>query len=166
VSAVWWLVDMGYVVKASEGSFRLDYAATQAWLTEQIGPARSILFNSYSPERGLEPAMKQFYDRMKSQHGMSVRLQPLGLDRYGGTKQRRVDVDLATQMVWLATDEETETFVLTTGDQDFVPAVRLVREECDIWVTLLTYDRHVSEELSAEVDEHWLFEDHQSRLEL
>ncbi|NUP98668.1 MAG: NYN domain-containing protein [Armatimonadetes bacterium] len=164
MTPVVWLVDMGYVIKASEGLFKLDYAKAQGVLRHELGPVQSWLFNSYNSHSGVEPSMEGFYRLMEEQHGMRVRLQPLGWDSHGAVAQRRVDVDLASTMVWLASRPELRSIVLTTGDQDFIPAVELVIEEYDREVILFSYDRYVSGELADAVDEHWLFEEFEARL--
>lgn len=163
-AAVIWLVDMGYVIKASKDSFKLDYAKAQGVLRHKLGPVRTTLFNSYNAELGVEDAMEAFYSMMERDHQMRVSLQPLGLDKDGNAVQRRVDVDLAANMVWYACQPEVTTIVLTSGDQDFIPAVELVIEEFDLQVILWSYDVFVSRDLSEAVDEHWLFEDTADRV--
>lgn len=159
-----WLVDMGYVIRAGKERFKLDYAKAQGLLRHELGPVATTLFNSYSQETGVEPSMDAFYRLMEHEHRMTISLQPLGFDSHGHVAQRRVDVDLATTMVWRATDPAVETIVLTTGDQDFIPAVDLVIEELDKEVILFSFDLYVSAELSRACDEHWLFEDYRAKL--
>lgn len=164
MTAVWWLVDMAYVVKASEGIFRLDYAAAQALLSQELGPTGTVLVNSYAERYGIPPGLEQFYRLMRQQYGMEIRLLPMGLNSRGEEVQRGVDVDLACQMVWRATWPETRTIVLTTGDVDLLPAVKLVRGELQKEVILYTYQENVSSDLSLAADEHWLFEEDRDRL--
>jgi uncharacterized LabA/DUF88 family protein len=61
--------------------------------------------------------------------------------------------------VWQASLPEIQTVVLTTGDQDFVPAVELVRNEFGKPVILFTYKAMVHADLIAAADEWWTFED-------
>jgi uncharacterized LabA/DUF88 family protein len=164
VNTAAWLVDVGYVVKASEGLFRLDYVRARRWVEERCGPARAFLFNGYDEAYGIPAGLQAFYDEMERQ-GMEVRLQPM--DSRSGTqanRQRRVDVDLAAHLVWQAGLQSVETLVVTTGDQDVVPAIEVVRERMGKRVVLFTYRRNVSHELVELADEWWLFEDKEARL--
>jgi uncharacterized LabA/DUF88 family protein len=165
-----WLVDVGYVVKASEGLFRLDYLHAQRLIEERCGPTRAYLFNGYDEVYGIPAGLQAFYDTMR-QHGMEVRLQPMQsgapsvLDREAqANRQRRVDVDLAAHLVWQASQPDVETLVVTTGDQDLIPAIEVVRERMGKRVMLYTYRRNVSHELVDVADEWWLFEDEEGRL--
>jgi len=48
--------------------------------------------------------------------------------------------------------------VLTTGDQDFVPAVELVRREFQKHVLLFSYEKMVNQDLIAAVNTWWQFD--------
>jgi uncharacterized LabA/DUF88 family protein len=158
-----WLVDVGYVVKASEGKFRLDYVATHRLLEERYGRTRTFLFNGYDLAYGIPEGLQKFYGAMEH-YGMVVRLQPMQSDLPGKNRQRRVDVDLAAHLVWQASLGDVTTLVLTTGDQDLLPAVEVARERCGKRVLLYTYERNVHTDLVASVDEWRLFEDDQDRV--
>jgi uncharacterized LabA/DUF88 family protein len=97
-------------------------------------------------------------------YGMQVRLQPMQSGSPGANRQRRVDVDFSAHLVWQACLEEVRTLVLTTGDQDFVPAVELVRREFGKKVILFTYETWVHNDLIAAVNEWWLFEHTEAQL--
>ncbi len=159
-----WLVDVGYVVKASEGRFKLDYVQTERLLAEQGGRVRSFLFNGVDPAYGIPPGLARFYDAMTA-HGMQVRLHPMqSLGPSGSNRQRRVDVDFSAHLVWQASLPEISTLFLTTGDQDFVPAVELVRSQFHKRVVLFTYDAMVHHDLIGCVDRWWKFEDEATRV--
>ena len=118
-----WLVDVGYVVKASEGLFRLDYVRARRLVEERCGSTGAFLFNGYDVAYGIPAGLQAFYETMR-QHGMEVRLQPMQSGAPGaidpGTqanRQRRVDVDLGAHLVWQASLADVETLVVTTGDQ-------------------------------------------------
>ena len=163
MNAAAWLVDVGYVVKASEGLFRLDYLRAQQVIAERCGPTRSLLFNGYDETYGIPAGLQAFYDEMKRQ-GMVVRLQPMDSGTVETNRQRRVDVDLGAHLVWQASLPDVETLVFTTGDQDLIPALEVVRDRLHKRVVLFTYRRNVSHELVDLVDEWWLFEDEDVRL--
>ncbi len=159
-----WLVDMGYVAKASEGKFRLDYVEAEELLKEALGPTRTYLFNGFDPAYGIPPGLQAFYDAMRK-CGMEVRLHPMESGPPGVNRQRRVDVDFGAHLVWQASLPEIETIVITAGDQDFVPAVVLARNELGKRVILFTYEAVVHQDLIACVDEWWQFEEEEKRLE-
>lgn len=161
-----WLVDMGYIVKAAkESSMRLDYMATESWLAGKYGSTRTFLFNSYDVHYGTPSGLQAFYDAM-TRRGSVVRLHPMR----GGIgdephRQRRVDVDIASHAVWQAATAGVDRLVLSTGDQDLIPAVEMCRDELGVSVVLLTFLHNVSRELAGVVDEHLLFEDYRQELE-
>jgi uncharacterized LabA/DUF88 family protein len=158
-----WLVDVGYVVRASENKFRLDYVAAEQFVVERCGPARSFLFNGFDEAYGIPRGLRAFYEAMK-RVGMEVSLQPMESGAPGNNRQRRVDVDFSAHVVWQASLPHVESLILTTGDQDFVPAVDLVRERFSKRVILFTYEANVHADLIAAADERWLFEEHEAML--
>ena len=153
-----WLVDIGYVVKASEGHFRLDYIAAERFIEATLGPTQTFLFNGFDPLYGVPAGLQAFYNAMR-QHGMNVRLQPMQSGAPGTNRQRRVDVDLSVHLVWQASLRQVDTLVLTTGDQDFVPAVELVRDQFRKRIILFTYETMVNHDLIAAVNEWWKFDE-------
>jgi uncharacterized LabA/DUF88 family protein len=158
-----WLVDVGYVVKASEGLFRLDYLQARRLIGERCGPVRAILFNGYDEAYGIPAGLQAFYGAMRQQ-GMEVRLQPMQSGGAEINRQRRVDVDLAAHLVWQASLPEIETLIVTTGDQDLIPAIEVVRERMGKRVVLYTYRRNVSHKLVEMADDWWSFEEEKGRL--
>jgi uncharacterized LabA/DUF88 family protein len=158
-----WLVDIGYVVKASEGKFKLDYLGAEKFLASRLGPVLSFLFNGFDPTYGIPLGLQAFYDMMK-RHGMEVCLQPMQPGPVGQNRQRRVDVDLGAHLVWQASLETVEAVAITTGDQDLVPAVQLVRRHLGKRVIVFSYADNVHRQLAEAADEWWVFEDFASQL--
>jgi uncharacterized LabA/DUF88 family protein len=163
MACVSWLIDIGYVVKASEGKFRLDYVATEKYLHSVCGATRTFLFNGFDPAYGIQAGLKAFYNSMRL-HGMQVRLQPMQSGAPGTNRQRRVDVDFSAHLMWQASLPHVHTLVITTGDQDFVPAVELARDEFKKKIILFTYEGMVNQDLIAAVHEWWKFEHQEARL--
>ncbi len=153
-----WLIDVGYVVKASKGRFKLDYIEAGRFIKRKCGPTRIYLFNGYDPTHGIEQDLQYFYDTME-RNGMKVRLHPMQPDNEGIYRQRRVDVDFSAHLMWQASIPEVKTVVLTTGDQDFIPAVELARREYDKSIILFTYRSMVNRDLIMCSNEWWQFED-------
>ena len=158
-----WLVDVAYVVKAASGRFKLDYVAARRLIEESCGAPRTFLFNGVDPAYGIAPGLQAFYDMM-TDAGMDVRLHPMSTDAAGNSRQRRVDVDFSAHLVWQASLPEVTTLVITTGDQDFVPAVELVQQTLNKRVVLFAYETSVHHDLRAAVSEGWTFEQHRDRL--
>jgi hypothetical protein len=154
-----WLVDIGFVVKVGSQRFKLDYIATEKWLNDRFGPVTTFLFNGYDPTYGIPDGLNRFYTAMRSA-GMTVCLHPMsGRAGFGDHRQRRVDVDMTAHLVWQASLPDVERVVLTTGDQDFLPAVHIVREQCRKQVVLLCYDQDVSADLKQVSDELLFLDD-------
>lgn len=148
-----WLIDMGYVTKASKGRFRLDYIAAQRLIEQKLQDhCQAVIFNSVDAVRGIDRGLTQFYHTVK-EAGFIVNLYQME-----GGSQRQVDVALASHAVWRAA--KGETIILSSGDIDFLPAVKLITEQTQCKLVLFTYDFAVSVELISAASEHWLFEDY------
>lgn len=153
-----WLVDMGYVVKAAASRFKLDYVRARDLLRTRFGPVEVFLFNGYDESIGVPSGLQAFYAAMGHQ-GMTVRLHPMaGSSAEGDHRQRRVDVDLAAHLVWQASLPGVDRIVLTSGDQDFLPAVTLVQRAFGKPVVLFAFDRNVHRSLAAAANERLDFE--------
>jgi len=163
MSAIAWLIDMGYVVKASAGRFKLDYIAADTLLGEIFGSSHPFLFNGFDADYGIPEGLRAFYESME-RHGFVVRIHPMQRGGPGENRQRRVDVDFCAHMIWQAGLAEVENLIITTGDQDFVPAVELVRQKFQKKVILFTYESMVHRDLASAVDQWLKFEDYRSRI--
>jgi uncharacterized LabA/DUF88 family protein len=152
-----WLIDMGYVTKASKGRGKVDYIATRNFLASTFKkPCDAIIFNSVD-SFGVELGLSQFYYTVKKE-GFIVNLYPME-----GGAQKQVDVAIASHMVFHAL--KGSDIVLSSGDIDFVPAMQLIRNhEKSVGLTLLTYDIGVHEELKKLATGHFFFEDHPQTL--
>jgi uncharacterized LabA/DUF88 family protein len=148
-----WLIDMGYITKASKGRGKVDYTATKKFLeTTFKSTCLPIIFNSVDSYR-VDFKLNQFYYTMKLA-GFIVNLYQME-----GGAQKQVDVAIGSHLVYYAL--KGYHIVLSSGDIDFVPAVDVARkDERNIRVTLLTYNFGVHEELSKLSSEHLFFEDH------
>ncbi len=159
-----WLVDIGYVVKVGSKRFKLDYTVTANWLSDRYGPTATFLFNGYDRELGIPDGLHKFYDAMRAE-GMKVCLHPMSGSPYGRDhRQRRVDVDMAAHLVWQSFLPEVGQIVITTGDQDFRPAVDIAREQANKHIVLLSYAQDVSADLISGVHEHLRLDDFQELL--
>lgn len=147
-----WLIDMGYVTKASKGRGKVDYLMTKKFLEEKLkGPCLPIIFNSVD-SYGVDVGLNQFYYTMKKA-GFVVNLYQME-----GGAQKQVDVAIGAHLVYYAL--KGYAIVLSSGDIDFVPAINLARKDQELHLTLLTYNFGVHDELIKLSTEHLLFEDH------
>ena len=147
-----WLIDVGYVTKASKGRGKLDYLATKNFLeTKFKGSCLPIIFNSVD-SHGVDFGLNQFYYTMKKA-GFIVNLYQME-----GGAQKQVDVAIGSYLVYYALKKYR--IVLSSGDIDFVPAIHVARKDDEkVNITLLTYNFGVSEELSKISTSHLFFED-------
>lgn len=148
-----WLIDMGYITKASKGRGKIDYTGTKKFLEHYLGmPCLPLIFNSVD-SFGVEFRLNQFYYTMKKA-GFIVNLYPME-----GGAQKQVDVAIAAHLVFYALKDHH--IVLSSGDIDFVPAFEIARRHnAEIPLTLLTYDFGIHEQLKSLASEHLLFEQH------
>jgi uncharacterized LabA/DUF88 family protein len=147
-----WLIDMGYVTKASKGRFKLDYIACKKHIEQTLkASCKAMIFNSVDGY-GVDFGLNQFYYTVK-QAGFIVNLYKME-----GGSQKQVDVAIASYMVHDAL--KGNLIVLSSGDIDFLPAMQLVTASTQSKPILFTFDFGVHEELIAASSEHWLFEDH------
>ena len=160
-----WLVDMGYVVKTSgKGLFKIDYVSAANVLSARLGGTKPFIFNGFDANQGIPTGLQGFYHAMEAQ-GMTICLHPMTGDAGAGTHvQRRVDVDIAAHLIWQCSLPSIENVVLTTGDQDFIPAIELAKREFGKRVLLFSFNRNVHGDLRKLVDEHLLFEDHEKEI--
>jgi uncharacterized LabA/DUF88 family protein len=111
-----------------------------------------LIFNSVD-SYGVDFGLNQFYYTVKKA-GFIVNLYPME-----GGAQKQVDVAIASHLVYYAL--KGYHIILSSGDIDFVPALRVARKDDEnARVTLLTYNFGVHEELSKLSSEHLFFEDH------
>jgi uncharacterized LabA/DUF88 family protein len=148
-----WLIDMGYITKASKGRFKLDYIACKHLIERKLNDRCSaVLFNSVDKGYGVPKGLAQFYHTVQ-QEGFTVNLYEME-----GGSQKQVDVALASYAVWRAS--QGDDIVLSSGDIDFLPAVELITNIAQRQLTLFTYDFGVHKELIRTATQHWVFEDY------
>ena len=152
-----WLIDMGYITKASKGRGKVDYIATRDFLATAFKqPCQAMIFNSVDSSR-VELGLSQFYYTVKKE-GFAVNLYPME-----GGAQKQVDVAIASHMVFHAL--QGSDIVLSSGDIDFVPAMQLIRSHNpNIGITLLTYNFGVHEQLKQLATRTLFFEEHSETL--
>jgi len=148
-----WLIDMGYLTKASKGRGKVDYTATKKFLERKYGATcRPIIFNSVDAY-GVDFGLNQFYYTMKKA-GFIINLYQME-----GGVQKQVDVAIGAHLVYCAL--KGHPVILSSGDIDFVPAVEIARrDDPKTSVTLLTYHFGVHALTADAFADHLFFEDH------
>ncbi|HYE73794.1 MAG TPA: NYN domain-containing protein [Blastocatellia bacterium] len=153
-----WLIDMGYVVGASPLTFKIDYLRCRNLLYERLGEQpTSVIFNSIDSKLGITPGLQAFYVIVK-QSGFLVSLYEME-----GGKQRMVDVAIASEAVWRAS--QAETVILTTGDIDFLPAINLITKTIGARLILFSYTHGTNTAIREAASEVWTFESVRKRIE-
>lgn len=147
-----WLIDTGYITKASKGRGKLDYLSAKDFLQKKFDCAcLPIIFNSVDAQ-GVDFGLNQFYYTMKKS-GFLVNLYKME-----GGAQKQVDVAIGSYLVYYAM--KGYSIVLSSGDVDFVPAIQVARKDNENTnVTLLTFDFGVNQQLADICTDHWLIED-------
>jgi uncharacterized LabA/DUF88 family protein len=145
-----WLVDVGYITRASRGRGKIDYLKVREFLEKRFdSPCGAIIFNGVDKHYGIDHGLKQFYHTME-QSGVVVKLYEME-----GGAQKQVDVAIASYVVYYAM--KGNLVVLSTGDRDFVPAIQLAINQGGT-VALMTYDFGVHGDLINLARERLLFE--------
>ena len=148
-----WLIDMGYIVKAGKGRFKLDYIQARKLIEDGLNDrCHAVVFNSVDKRYGVDRGLAQFYHTIQ-EAGFTVNLYQME-----GGGQKQVDVALASHGVWRAA--QGDTIVLTSGDVDFLPACKIIVEAAKRKLILFTYDFGIHGDLVEIAAEHWLFEDY------
>jgi uncharacterized LabA/DUF88 family protein len=148
-----WLIDMGYITKASKSRFRLDYVKAKQWIERKLQDrCEPIIFNSVDKRWGVDRGLVQFYHTVE-RAGFVVNLYQME-----GGAQKQVDVAIAATAVHRAT--QGHTLVLSSGDMDFLPAVNLITEQIKGNLILFTYGEGFHDDLSKAATDHWIFEDY------
>jgi uncharacterized LabA/DUF88 family protein len=152
-----WLIDMGYITKASKGRGKVDYIATKHYLEQYYKTScLAIIFNSVD-SFGVDFGLNQFYYTVKKA-GFMVNLYPME-----GGAQKQVDVAIGSHVVYYAL--KNYHIVLSSGDIDFVPSIEVARKDNEnIVVSLLTFNFGVHEQLSKLSTHHLFFEDNPEML--
>lgn len=148
-----WLIDIGYITKASKAFGKIDYLATKLFLEKRFNvPCVPIIFNSVD-NQGVELGLKQFYFTMEKSGFI------INLYKMEGGAQKQVDVAIGSHLVYYAMKKNK--IVLSSGDIDFVPAIHVAKkDDPSVNITLLTFQFGVSDTLAAAADDQLLFTDY------
>jgi uncharacterized LabA/DUF88 family protein len=165
------LIDGGYLnyyLKTLHGNLKIDYQKLSDHLCRPLPRFRTYYYNCL-PYQSAKPTptesaryarMRSFIDRLNRIPRFAPRLGRLVLryraDGSENFEQKQVDMLLGIDMVSLALKRIVSHIVLVAGDADFLPAIRVARDE-GVIVTLAFCSRDsVNNELYDNVDERIL----------
>ena len=150
-------IDAGYVRHVLKHEFkqaRIDYGKLAESLVKSCGPEATILrtyFYDCEPYQGEPPTQEEskrladsqrFHEALRRIPFFEVRLGKLvrrGIDKGSGKpflEQKQVDVYMATDILMLSLKRAVNHVVLITGDSDFIPVVKVARDE-GVQITLV-----------------------------
>lgn len=112
-------IDRENIEKIS-GHGSVDYEALTQCLAQGRPVSTVTLFDMLKED---DPIQKRVYDKLKE---LKIRIvNPKGHGREG--KQLGVDVALATKVVSRASSSQCDTFIIVSGDGDFIPIIEEVK---------------------------------------
>ncbi len=105
--------------------FRLDYEKFSDLLCEQIKASRlrTYVYDcQFKKEEG-------FFNSLNLQDSFEIRLGEFKTKDTGELTQKQVDVFIVMDMIQLSLKGRVQHLILVSGDSDFIPAVKFVKEE-------------------------------------
>jgi uncharacterized LabA/DUF88 family protein len=139
--------------RGNSGEFKLDYEKFSEKLCEKLNSERYRTY-VYDCDVGSNENFLKILERL-----------PLFELRKGeiqrtdhSIRQKQVDIYLAVDMIKLASKNRVENIILVTGDTDFIPAIKYVKDE-GAMVTLFTAKKDSFRELSATCDRTYALDD-------
>lgn len=133
---------LDYVLRVQFAQARIDYGALVRAMADKYTLLRAYYYHCLpyqgSPPTAEEKArlagMQQFVNRLRRLEKFEVRLGKLAYRGVAATgikmfEQKRVDSQLAVDLVLLAAKRTIEKAVLFTGDSDFLPPVWAAKNE-------------------------------------
>ncbi len=163
-------IDGGYlnkILQYEHDRAKIDYEKLVAHLTGEDNLLRTYYYNCL-PYQSAKPteeenrrfgSAQKFHDRLRNISRFEVRegrLEYRGVDDKGKKifTQKRVDILMASDIVQLATKGKISKAILLTGDSDFLPVVKIAKNE-GVEITLVHGAKKCSphKELWTEVDQ-------------
>ncbi|MFX1531325.1 MAG: NYN domain-containing protein [Promethearchaeota archaeon] len=100
----------------------------------------------------MSPEKKSWYEELRNRSGYEIKA---SFDKIasGGFIEKKVDIKIAIDIISLAYENAYDTAVLVSGDGDFVPVVKKVKEmdkNVEIWAFKYSLANTLKEELSRE----------------
>jgi len=97
----------------------------------------------------ISPEKKNWYKGLSKRSGYSIKA---SFDKIalGGAVEKKVDIKIAIDVISLAYEDAYDTAVLVSGDGDFIPVVKKVRElnkKVELWAFKYSLANKLQEEL-------------------
>lgn len=100
----------------------------------------------------MSPAKKKWYEELNNRSGYAIKA---SFDKIAssGAIEKKVDINIAIDIISLAYENAYDTAVLVSGDGDFVPVVKKVKElhkSVEVWAFRYSLANALKEELKQE----------------
>jgi uncharacterized LabA/DUF88 family protein len=113
------------VYNGKQGRFRLDYVKFSNSLCRDINASR---LRTYIYDCQFKKD-ESFFTSLNLQDSFEIRLGELKAKDNGDLTQKQVDVLMVIDMIQLSLKGKVQHIILVSGDSDFIPAVKLIKEE-------------------------------------
>lgn len=140
------LVDGAYLQKVLERDFakpKIDFARLGPALAAGYEPLLRTYYYNCTPYQSASPTQREselvanadrFYYRLRQIPNFEVRLGRLEFRGTSSTgqmifEQKRVDVQLAVDLMTLSFTHQIATAIIVAGDSDFIPAIRAAKDQ-------------------------------------
>lgn len=114
----------------------------------------------------ISPEKKKWYKELSNKSGYIIKASFDKISSYG-VDEKKVDISIAVDIISLAYENGYDTAVLVSGDGDFVPVVKKLKEigkEVEVWAFRYSIANTLKEKLKPE-NIHY-FEDNLSKITL
>ena len=100
----------------------------------------------------MSPEKKKWYNRLSKKSGYIIKA---SFDKIApsGAIEKKVDIKIAIDIISLAYEDAYDTAVLVSGDGDFIPVVKKIKEldkEVEVWAFKYSMANMLKEELGQE----------------
>lgn len=114
-------------------------------------PEHQLIRPYYYTATDNNPSRKKYFDKLQ-EFGYEIRTQEIE-ERHGEIVQKGVDIQLAVEMLDFGSHDRYDTVILGSGDQDFLPVVKAVKDLGKIvWVA--AFEHSCSIKLKLEADKY------------
>ena len=119
---------LGDIESQTRIKLRIDYERFKKVLTDVKQDRRLIRPYFYGSSPGQEPPKQAAFHTRLRYMGYEVKIFPLKEIAGVRTKEKMVDISLATDMLLFGHKNIYDVAILVSGDKDFTPAVKAVKE--------------------------------------
>ncbi len=139
--------------RSNSGEFKLDYEKFSDRLCEELNSERQRTY-VYDCDVGSNENFLKILERLPSFELRKGEIQRTD----HSIRQKQVDIHLAVDMIKLALKNKVDNIILVTGDTDFIPAIKFVKDE-GATVTLFTAKKDIFGDLATACDRKYALDD-------